>query len=70
MAAPFVQGRLENRNLAVDVTTSCAHCGRALHIHIDSDLNCRTREPDAEPLIFEPSVDWAIFDQPNIIDGY
>ena len=70
MAAPFVQGRLESRYLEVEVATSCAHCGREMHIHIDSELDYRVRETAARPLIFEPSVDWATFDQPNIIDGY
>ena len=70
MAAPFVQGRLENRYLEVDLTTSCAHCGREMHINIDSELDYRVREPEARPLVFQPTVDWATFDQPNIIDGY
>jgi Zn ribbon nucleic-acid-binding protein len=70
MAAPFVQGQLRNEDLEVEVVTSCAHCGREMHIQIDSELKYRVREPEAQPLIFEPSVDWATFDQANIIDGY
>ena len=70
MAAPFVQGQLEKRYLEVEVATSCGHCGREMHIHIDSELDYRVRESGAWPLIFEPHVDWATYDRPTIIDGY
>ena len=65
-----MQGQLENRYLEVEVATSCGHCGREMHIQIDSELACRVAEPEARPLIFEPHVDWATYERPTIIDGY
>ena len=65
-----MQGRLENRHLEVDVATSCDHCGREIHIHLDSELHYRVREADARPLVFQPHVDWATYNRPTIIDGY
>ena len=46
------------------------HCGKALHISVDSELNSQVREKDAEPLIFEPDVDWNTFKGANIINDY
>jgi hypothetical protein len=65
-----VQGRLRGQYLAVTVETSCAHCGEAMHIEIDSELKYRVRERGARPLMFEPSVDWDSFEQPNILHAY
>jgi hypothetical protein len=65
-----VQGRLRNWFLTVTVETACAHCGRPMHIDIDSDLEYRVREKDAQPLMFEPHVDWETFAEPNIIHAY
>lgn len=70
MAVPFVQGRLRNEYATVTVETSCAHCGAALHIDLDSELKYRVHERDARVLVFEPRVDWDAFDEPNIIHGY
>ena len=52
------------------MATSCGHCGREMHIHIDSKLESRVREPGARPLVFEPHIDWSTYDRPTIIDGY
>jgi hypothetical protein len=70
MAAPFVQGRLRNEQLSVEIETACAHCERQLHITVSSDMQWSAREQDAEPLVFEPEVDWAHFTKPTIIDDY
>jgi hypothetical protein len=69
-AMPFVQGRLRGEKLTVELESECAHCGKALHISIDSELNSRVREEDAEPLLFEPDVDWETFKGANIINDY
>jgi hypothetical protein len=37
---------------------------------LDSDLNGSVQEADAEPLLFEPDVDWKNFAKPNIIGDY
>jgi hypothetical protein len=70
VATPFVQGRLRNEHLTVEVETSCAHCGREFHLTLDSELEWRVKEADVDPLLFEPDVDWKHFDKPNILGNY
>jgi hypothetical protein len=70
VAAPFVQGRLNDRYLSLTVETSCAHCGEAIHIDLDSELKYRVRERGARPLMFEPQVDWDGFEDANILHAY
>jgi len=65
-----VQGRLRGKKLSVEVESECAHCGKVLHISVDSELNSQVREKDAEPLLFEPDVDWETFKGANIINDY
>jgi hypothetical protein len=66
---PFVQGRLRNKLLSVAVRTECAHCAQPLHITVDSELRYSVEE-DAEPLVFEPHINWETFTEPNIIHAY
>jgi len=70
IAAPFVQSRLRKQPLEVEVETSCAHCGQAMHILVDERLRWRTRERGADPRVFLPKIDWAAFRGKNIIDDY
>jgi hypothetical protein len=65
-----VQGRLRGEKLSVELESERAHCGKALHISVDSELNSQVRERDAEPLLFEPDVDWKTFKGANIIHDY
>jgi len=37
---------------------------------IDSNDRLAVRENDADPLLFEPHVDWERFQKPNIIDDF
>jgi hypothetical protein len=67
---PFVQGHLRKEVQAFVVSTECAHCGRALHLELDRDLNCRVVEKDAAPLVFSPNVDFDKLEDPSIIDAY
>jgi alkylmercury lyase-like protein len=69
-AMPLVEGRLRGEKLSIELESECAHCGKALHISIDSELNSQVRERDAEPLLFEPDVDWDTFKGANIIIDY
>ena len=41
-----------------------------MSISVDSELRYRVHDENAEPLIFEPQVDWATFSEPNIIHAY
>jgi len=70
IAASFVQGHLRKERLQVEISTSCAHCDRPLHILVDEQLRLRVRERDADPRVFLPSIDWASFREPNIINAY
>lgn len=56
--------------LSAEIESACAHCGKALHISVDSELNSQVREKEAEPLLFEPDVNWETFKGPNIIHDY
>ena len=67
MAAPFVEGRLFEQPVTVDIRTRCAHCDRAIAITIDSELRY---EAPPGVLVFEPRVDWSAFREPNIIRHY
>jgi hypothetical protein len=37
---------------------------------MDQDLNYTVHSPGAEPLIFEPELNWDKFAEPNIIHAY
>jgi hypothetical protein len=65
-----VQGRLRNEALSFEVETSCGHCGCPIHFSLDSNLNFQVKSEGANPLVFEPTVEWETFREPNIIDGY
>ena len=67
---PFVQGHLRNEDLSFLIETECGHCGEALHLEIDSQLNYRVLESDADPLIYAPLIDVAGLDDPSIIEGF
>ncbi len=71
IATPFVQARLRNvQPFEVEIETSCAHCGRALHILVDHELRVRVRERQASPRVFLPKIDWATFRGANIVNDY
>jgi hypothetical protein len=70
MATPFVQGQLRQEKLSIQIETECAHCGKPIHIEIDSELNYKVGEADADPLVFVPNVDFATLKDPSIIDGF
>jgi len=62
-----VQGQLRREKLSFLIETECAHCGKPIHIEMDSDLNYTVLEPDADPLIFVPTVDFGRLKDPSII---
>ena len=70
MATPFVQGRLTESYLEIKIETECACCGRGLEIVIDSSMKILSVSYGAEPMVFAPHVDWAGFNEPNIIHAY
>ena len=70
MATPFVQGRLFGEELSVEIRTECGCCGKSMHLTVTSDLRYEVHDAGAEPLVFEPELDWSCFTDPNIIHGY
>lgn len=70
MAAPFVEGRLRNEPLSIEIRTTCVHCGREMTLVVGSDLRYEVAQKDADPHVFEPRVDWSTFHGPNIIHHY
>jgi hypothetical protein len=61
---------LRKEYLAVTIETECSHCNRALRLVVDSDLEFRVETEGAEPMVFEPQVDWSTFTEPSIIHAY
>ena len=65
-----MQGRLRDERLSVEIDIVCAHCGQALHLTLDSELNWSIQESDALPLLFVPEIDWKHFEGSDIIHDY
>jgi len=65
-----VQGQLRNEFLTFTIQTACAQSGKELRIEIDSELNYSVSDPDANPLIFVPMVDFSTLEDPSIIDAF
>jgi len=65
-----VQGKLRNEFLAFTIQTECAQSGKDISIEIDSDLSFSVSDPDANPLIFVPMVDFSTLEDPSIIDAF
>ena len=65
-----MQGRLRNEHLTFSITTECGHCRKPIHLEMDSDLNCRVLEEDAEPLVFVPVPGVEKIKDKSIIDGF
>jgi hypothetical protein len=65
-----VQGQLRREPLTCAIETECAHCGRPLHIEIDSELRTSVLEGAAAPLVFSPLVDFGRLEDPSIIDAF
>jgi len=65
-----VQGKLRKEYVSIEVETQCKHCGQAMHITIDSNMQVSVRESGANPLVFIPDIDWENFTEKTIIDSY
>ncbi len=70
IATPFVQGQLWGEGLSFVVETGCANSGRPIQIEIDSELNYRVVQEQADPRIFIPLIDVDKLDDPSIIDAF
>jgi len=65
-----VQGRLRNKHLSVEIKSECGDCGRRMRFEVTSDLKFKVVEGGKAPLLFEPSIDWTKFVEPNIVHAY
>ena len=65
-----MQGQLRQEKISFEIETSCAHCGRAIRIEIDSELHIHKVEEGASPLVFVPMVDFDKLQDPSIIDAF
>lgn len=70
IAAPFVQGRLRDDYLSVEIKSECACCSKQMNITLDSELDYPVKNKESSPYIFEPDIDWKTFTEPNIIHAY
>ncbi|MBU1713863.1 MAG: hypothetical protein KKD47_12300 [Proteobacteria bacterium] len=57
-------------DVTITVDTECAHCQRPMQLMIDSDMKCRCREIDCNPIIFVPEVDFGRLKDSNIIEAF
>jgi hypothetical protein len=65
-----VQGRLRKKPLSITVNTECAHCGRAMAMTLDQDLNLRLDDEKCRPIIFVPDVNPFKLAEPSIVDSF
>ena len=65
-----MQGQLRKEILSFTITTECAHCHQPLHIDIDSELNYRVAEAEAQPLVYAPMVNFDKLVDPSIIEAF
>jgi hypothetical protein len=65
-----VQGRLRGEYLSVTIESECADCGQPITLTVDSDLQSTVQSQGAQPMVFEPQVDWATMTDPNIIHAF
>jgi hypothetical protein len=67
---PFVQGHLRKEPLTISVESECAHCAQPIRFEVDSELNYRVEEKEADPLVFVPTVDFGELKEPSIVDVF
>ena len=70
MATPFVQGQLRKEPINTVVKTECAHCGRSIHIELDSAFRFKVNEPEADPMLFIPMVNFSKVEDASIINVF
>ena len=65
-----MQGQLRKEHLEADLATECGHCHAPLGFRVTSDLRIDVTTIGANPLVFQPEIDWREFAEPNILDAY
>ncbi len=67
---PFVQGRLLGRMVSARVESRCAACETNIAFTVDSQFTWTIQAGPNAPLCFQPSIDWATFRAPTIVNDY
>lgn len=70
IAVPFVQGKLRNESLTVNIKTECQHCGKPIHLELNNNLEFNLEQENAAPMLVKPIVDFAKLKEPNIINAF
>jgi hypothetical protein len=70
-AAPFVQGRLQKKELSVTVRSTCAHCSDPVEMEISSDLEINFHgDGNTRPMVFVPEINVRTLEEPSIINSF
>jgi hypothetical protein len=70
VATPFVQGRLRSEPLTFEINSECACCGRPIQFRMDHELRYALAEPDSDPMVFAPLVDFTKLRAPSIVNAF
>ena len=67
-AAPFVYGKLMQKELSFTIQARCGNSGKQMEIILDSDLSIKEVTPGADPMFCLPIVQLANTNEPSIVD--
>ncbi len=65
-----MQGRLSGKLVSAQIRSRCAACDSHVDFTVDSEFTWRIDAGPPSPLIFQPSIDWANFHAPTIVNDY
>ncbi len=65
-----MQGRLSGTSVSARIASRCAACDARIAFTVDSDFAWHIDAGPRAPLIFQPSIDWANFHAPTIVNDY
>ena len=69
LTAPFVQGKLREEELSIQIQSNCAHCGQLISLEIDSNLSAADLPETSKMLITLPILNLQQLKDPSIIDA-
>ena len=70
MAAPFVYGRLQKKELSFSIQSKCPNSGREIEIELDSELNITNTPDGADPMFCIALTPLAKTKRPSIVDVF
>ena len=60
----------QKKPISFDIRSECAESNQSIHIEIDSELNYRVVNEDADLRIYIPVIDFAKLKEPSIVDVF